>query len=174
MLASVFVGASVDGFIARVDGGLDWLPGDDCEAHGYEEFMDTVDALVMGRNTFDIVLGFGEWPFSKPVFVLTSRPLTSVPPGAVLEAMAGDPAEIVSGCFQGLAQRRYIHPRADVEVGLVVVAEVLEGLAPRPGGQVQIAGFGVQGRGPRAGRGSAAHADCPAPLAPGPRLPGSR
>ncbi|MBK6313095.1 MAG: dihydrofolate reductase [Blastocatellia bacterium] len=96
MLASVFVGASVDGFIARVDGGLDWLPGDDCEAHGYEEFMDTVDALVMGRNTFDIVLGFGEWPFSKPVFVLTSRPLTRVPPGAVLEAMAGDPAEIVS------------------------------------------------------------------------------
>ncbi len=97
MQASVFVGASVDGFIARTDGGLDWLPGDDCEAHGYEEFMATVDALVMGRNTFEIVLGFGEWPFgSKPVFVLTSRPLAQVPPGAVLEAMSGDPAEIVS------------------------------------------------------------------------------
>ncbi len=96
MKASVFVGASVDGFIARANGGLDWLP-DECEPHGYDEFMATVDALVIGRNTFDIVQAFDGWPYgSKAVFVLSSRSLTPVPEGAVVEAMSGDPAEIVS------------------------------------------------------------------------------
>ena len=64
MKASVFIATSIDGFIARPDGALDWLP-DNCEPHGYEEFMDSVDALVMGRNTFEIVLSFGAWPYGK-------------------------------------------------------------------------------------------------------------
>jgi len=95
--ATVFVGASLDGFIARADGGLDWLP-DDAEDHGYDAFIATVDALVMGRNTYDKVLTFGTWPYNeKPVFVLSSRPLSPAPPGAVVERMAGEPADIVSG-----------------------------------------------------------------------------
>ena len=96
MKATVFVGASLDGFIARSNGDLDWLP-QDAEEHGYEAFIATVDALAMGRNTYDKVLTFGTWPYGeKPVFVLSSRPLSPPPPGAVVEPMAGDPADIVS------------------------------------------------------------------------------
>ena len=63
MKASVFVGTSVDGFIARSNGDLDFLPPGGGEPHGYEEFMATVDALVIGRNTFEIVLKFDTWPY---------------------------------------------------------------------------------------------------------------
>ena len=51
--ASVFIGVSLDGFIARTDGSLDWLPPGGGEPHGYDEFMATVDALVIGRKTFE-------------------------------------------------------------------------------------------------------------------------
>jgi len=51
MRASVFIGTSVDGFIARADGDLDWLPPGGGEPHGYEEFMAAVDALVIGRSS---------------------------------------------------------------------------------------------------------------------------
>lgn len=97
MQASVFVGASVDGFIARPDGGLDWLPAGGGEPHGYNEFMATIDALVVGRNTYEVVLGFETWPFGdKPVFVLSSGALAPAPDGAVVERLSGAPAEIVS------------------------------------------------------------------------------
>jgi dihydrofolate reductase len=95
--ASVFVGTSVDGFIARPNGDLDFLPPGGGEPHGYDEFMATVDALVIGRKTFETVLGFDTWPYAgKPVFVLSTRPLAPTPPGAVVEQMSGAPAEIVS------------------------------------------------------------------------------
>jgi len=94
--ASVFIGASLDGFIARTDGALDWLPTN-CEPHGYDEFMATVDALVIGRKTFETVLSFGAWPYGeKPVFVLSSRPTPPAPVGAVVEWMSGAPSEIMS------------------------------------------------------------------------------
>ena len=97
MKASVFVGTSLDGFIARADGAFDFLPADGGEPHGYDEFMATVDALVIGRKTFETVLGFGEWAYGKkPVFVLSSRAIAPAPPGAVVERMSGAPAAIVS------------------------------------------------------------------------------
>lgn len=97
MKASVFIGTSVDGFIARANGGLDFLPPGGGEPHGYEEFMDSVDALVIGRKTYDTVLTFATWPYDeKPVFVLSTQPLAPPPAGAVVERMSGDPAEIVS------------------------------------------------------------------------------
>jgi dihydrofolate reductase len=97
MKASVFIGTSLDGFIARVNGDLDFLPPGGGEPHGYDEFMATVDALVIGRNTFETVLAFDTWPYGeKPVFVLSTRTLAPAPPGAVVEHMSGDPAEIVS------------------------------------------------------------------------------
>jgi dihydrofolate reductase len=97
MRASVFVGTSVDGFIARPDGGLDWLPADGGEPHGYDEFLATVDALVIGRKTYETVLGFGGWAYgAKPVFVLSTRPLAPAPAGAVVERMHGEPAAIVA------------------------------------------------------------------------------
>jgi dihydrofolate reductase len=95
--ASVFVGTSLDGFIARTNGELDFLPPGGGEPHGYEEFFATVDALLIGRKTYETVLTFDTWPYgSKPVFVLSTRMLSQAPPGAVVERMSGDPAEIVS------------------------------------------------------------------------------
>lgn len=97
MKASVFVGTSLDGFIARPDGAFDFLPTGGGEPHGYAEFMASVDALVIGRKTFETVLAFDTWPYGeKPVVVLSSRPLASAPPGALVERMSGAPADIVS------------------------------------------------------------------------------
>ena len=97
MKASVFVGTSVDGFIARVNGDLDFLPPGGGEPHGYDEFMATVDALIIGRKTFESVLGFETWPYGeKPVFVLSTKALADEPTGAVVERMSGNPTEIVS------------------------------------------------------------------------------
>ena len=107
MKASVFIGTSVDGFIARQDGGLDWLPEGGGEPHGYPEFMATVDALVLGRKSYETVLAFTPWPYgAKPVFVL-SRTLAELKPpeGAVCELMSGSPTEIV----QRLEQRGINH-----------------------------------------------------------------
>lgn len=68
----VFIATSVDGFIARNDGAIDWLPsGESGEDYGYGAFMASVDGIVMGRATYDSVLGFTPWPFDKPVVVLS-------------------------------------------------------------------------------------------------------
>lgn len=97
MKASVFIGTSLDGFIARANGEFDFLDHGGNVPHGYDEFIASVDALVIGRNTFETVLGFGVWPYGdKPVFVLSTRPLPAPPAGAVVERMSGDPAAIVS------------------------------------------------------------------------------
>ncbi len=97
MKASVFIGTSLDGFIARANGDLDFLPPDGGEPYGYDELMATVDALAIGRKTFETVLTFDTWPYGeKPVFVLSTRPLAPAPLGAVLERMSGAPDEIVS------------------------------------------------------------------------------
>jgi dihydrofolate reductase len=97
MYASVFIGTSLDGYIARTDGALDFLPADGGEPHGYHEFMATVDALLIGRKTYETVLGFDEWPYGKKrVFVLSTSGLASAPPGAVVERLCGEPGEIVA------------------------------------------------------------------------------
>jgi len=95
--ASVFVGTSLDGFIARADDALDFLPAGGGEPHGYDEFFASVDAMVVGRKTFETVLGFADWPYGKkPVFVLSTRPLLASPPGAVVERMEGQPGHIMA------------------------------------------------------------------------------
>ena len=126
MKTSVFVGTSLDGFIARPNGGLDFLPPDGGEPHGYDEFIGSVDALVIGRNTFDTVLAFDAWPYGeKPVFVLSTRPLAAAPPGAVVERMSGTPAEIISQ----LAARGIQH--AYVDGGITVQRFLRAGLIDR-------------------------------------------
>ncbi len=98
MKASVFIGTSVDGFIARKNDALDFLPEGGGESHGYTEFIASVDAIVIGRKTFEKVLSFGTWPYGKKrVVVLSSRPVDlSVVRGGVVEQMAGAPAEIAA------------------------------------------------------------------------------
>src|ERR1700687_5601894 len=76
LMVSVFVGTSLDGFIARPNDDLDFLPEGGGEPHGYNEFMASVDALVIGRKTFEKVLTFDAWPYGdKRVVVLSSRPV---------------------------------------------------------------------------------------------------
>lgn len=65
MKASVFIATSLDGFIARQNGALDWLPPNGGEPHGYVEFMATVDALVIGRKTFETVLTFDDGSYAS-------------------------------------------------------------------------------------------------------------
>jgi dihydrofolate reductase len=98
MTASIFIGTSVDGFIARKNDDLDFLPEGGGEPHGYNEFIASVDAIVIGRKTFEKVLSFEAWPYGeKRVVVLSSRPVDlSLVHGGVVEQMAGPPAEIVS------------------------------------------------------------------------------
>ena len=98
MKVSAFIGTSVDGFIARPNGDLDFLPAAGGEPHGYNEFMASVDALVIGRKTFETVQAFPEWPYgNKHVVVLSSRPLDfSTVREGVVEQMAGAAEEIVA------------------------------------------------------------------------------
>jgi dihydrofolate reductase len=110
MSVAVFVGASVDGFIARSNHDLDWLPEGGGEPHGYEEFMATVDALVIGRNTFEKVLSFDSWPYgSKRVAVLSSHPVhLSRVVGGVVEQMSGEPSEIIRRLSESGATNLYV------------------------------------------------------------------
>ena len=122
MLASVFIGTSVDGFIARADGSFDFLP-EAPEEHGYEAFFASVDALVIGRGTFETVMAFPTWPYGeKRVIVLSSRPLDFskiqggvsgggrvAPPGSPrVEQMAGDPSDIVAKLHAQGVKHAYI------------------------------------------------------------------
>lgn len=78
---SVYLATSLDGYIAREDGGLDWLdsiPTTPDEDYGFREFMDSVDVLVMGRNTYEVVSSFGEWPYHGKRVMIISRSLESV------------------------------------------------------------------------------------------------
>jgi dihydrofolate reductase len=104
----VFVGISLDGFLARADGSLDWLTPFAGEDHGYDAFIASVDTLVIGRGTYDFVLGMlatGEkWPYSgKRCAVMTHRPIAgkngetacSGEPAALLEQLAREGAKHV-------------------------------------------------------------------------------
>jgi dihydrofolate reductase len=110
MKASVFVGVSVDGFMARTNGGLDWLPEGGGEPHGYDEFMASVDTLVIGRHTYETVLNFETWPYGKKrVVVLSGRPLNfSAVRGGVVEQMAGPADEIVARLVASGARHLYV------------------------------------------------------------------
>ena len=104
MRLSAFVGTSLDGFIARRNGQYDFLPADGGEPHGYVEFIASVDTILIGRNTFEVVLKLPVWPYSdKRVVVLSHRPLDFGGCTGKLEQMSGDPVQIVrelaaSGC----------------------------------------------------------------------------
>src|SRR6267378_4272759 len=98
MQLSVFCGVSVDGFLARSNHTFDFLDAGGQEPHGFEEFYRSVDVVVIGRKTFDVVLTFGKWPYGKkPVVVLSSHPLDfSAIKGGVVEQMTGEPPEIAT------------------------------------------------------------------------------
>lgn len=126
MTISVFVGISIDGFLARRDGTLDFLPEDPGD-HGYEAFIATIDAIVMGRNTYDFVLSYPGWHFGKRrIVVLSSRPIPlPAAPEAVVEQMSGEPEAIVAALAAKGAHNLY------VDGGLTIQRFLRAGLVDR-------------------------------------------
>ncbi len=112
MKASVYIATSLDGYIAESDGGLDWLndiPNPEQSDYGFADFINSIDAIVMGRNTFEAVLGFGSWPYSKTVFVL-SNSLNSVPDNLTgkAEIISGDLRTVVDQLHERGYQNLYV------------------------------------------------------------------
>ena len=116
MKCSVFAATSVDGFLARADGGMDWLdrqnarvsPGEDA---GFGAFLASVDVLVMGRETFEFVRAFPAWPYGAlRVVVLTRRPL-DLPPA--LRGCVSASAEEVGPLVERLEREGHRHAYVD-------------------------------------------------------------
>jgi len=113
---SVYIATSLDGFIARKDGSVGWLnvPPEismkSDEDYGYKKFFGSVDVLVMGRNSYELVLTFGGWPYEdKKVVVLSSgHPRISENLASQVEIMSGRPGEIVQRLAERGAHHLYI------------------------------------------------------------------
>ena len=126
---SVFIATSLDGFIARPDGNIDWLekanqsapPGEDC---GYHAFMADVDVLVMGRNTFELVLGFEGWPYGATRVVVMSRKGLTLPAHvpATVSVSSEAPEALVARLTAEGARKLY------VDGGLVIQSFLAAGL----------------------------------------------
>jgi dihydrofolate reductase len=98
MKAFVFIACSLDGFIARLDGSLYWLvniPNPTGNDYGYKDFIKSIDAIIMGRNTFDVVSKFKDWPYEKPVLVFTNSLKK-------LDSKYMGKAEIIHGDFKSI------------------------------------------------------------------------
>lgn len=109
---TVFIATSLDGYIADKNGGIDWLhsiPNPDQSDMGYKDFFSQIDALVMGRTTFETVCGFDQWPYEKPVFVL-SNSITKIPEEYVgkIEIVNGGLTEILNKIHSKGYHRLYI------------------------------------------------------------------
>ncbi|ROM63883.1 deaminase [Pseudomonas brassicacearum] len=83
--AHVFIATSLDGFIARPDGDIDWLlqRDDPTEDHGYSDFIADKDVIVMGRGSYEKVLTFDTWFYERPMVVLSERLASSPVPEAL-------------------------------------------------------------------------------------------
>lgn len=75
----VYIATSLDGFIARENGDLDWLPQDGSEDYGYQGFYESIDTLVIGRGTFEKVLTFDAWPYDGKRVVVMSSGTPAIP-----------------------------------------------------------------------------------------------
>lgn len=103
---SVYIAVSLDGFIARENGELDWLPGADGEDisqapqedYGYAEFTSQIDCMVMGRGTFEKVKTFSPWPYEGQRLIVMSESLETIPAGfeGKIELSAETPMELAS------------------------------------------------------------------------------
>lgn len=110
----IFIATSIDGFIADKDGKIDWLhsiPNPDNNDLGYNRFISEIDAIIIGRKTFETVLSFGiKWPYKKPVFVL-SKTLKKIPiqeKKAKIELIDGELKNIISSLNNRNYNRLYI------------------------------------------------------------------
>jgi dihydrofolate reductase len=129
MLMSVFCGISLDGFIARRDDTYDFLSSAQNGSQGpmgFQEFWRSVDAVLIGRRTYDVVRSHEQWFYGKmPVFVLSSKPLLPPPKGGSVEHMQGTPQEVA----KKLAKRKFRH--VYVDGGITLQSFLREGLVDR-------------------------------------------
>ena len=111
---SVYIATTLDGFIARADGSLDWLEHDSgSDDYGFKAFTSSIDSMVLGRATYEQVLGFGEWPYTGKHVIVPSSTLTA---DDVPEALRAE-VEIVddepSGLLAGLSSQGFKHAWVD-------------------------------------------------------------
>mgnify|MGYP005858792645 CR=1 FL=1 len=129
--AHVFIATSLDGYIAEADGGIGWLTGLPVPAgedHGYAAFMAGIDAVLMGRATWDKVLTFGDWPFAVPVTVLSR----TLPQGVLREDVPGGVSARGDGPRAALeAMAAAGARRVYVDGGQVITACLRDGLVSR-------------------------------------------
>jgi dihydrofolate reductase len=123
----VFIATSLDGYVARKSGGLDWLMKQETEGedHGYDAFMASVDGLVMGRGSFQTVLTFDEWSYEKPVVVMSQTLSQDDVPEAIADRVTLtrlDPAGVMR-MLEGQGWQRVY-----VDGGKVVQSFLREGL----------------------------------------------
>jgi dihydrofolate reductase len=134
----VFIATSLDGFIARADDSLDWLLKHDSGGAdtGYQAFIDSVDGIVMGRGSFQTVLGFGgDWPYPKPVVVMSrSLAATDIPEDLRdrVEVSAASPAEVMAALGARGWTRAYIDGGQLIRsfLGAGLIADMVITVAP--------------------------------------------
>jgi dihydrofolate reductase len=131
-VGAVFIGTSLDGFIARENGDLEWLTGTDLDmgTTGYDEFFASVDAMVIGRKSYETISGFAEWPYSgKPVLVLSST-LTEVsgPETSVHHSLD----DVVAALHERGAKRVYVDGGQTIQAFLRrgLIGEIIISRAP--------------------------------------------
>jgi dihydrofolate reductase len=114
-----YVATSLDGFIADQDGSVDWLAPYDASLYGYDNFLDGVGALIMGRRTFELIHAVGDWPYrGKPAFVIASQPLGRTPVGVTAATR---------GLWDALQQARQVsHKDIWIVGGAVTMQSALE------------------------------------------------
>ena len=125
MKTIVYVGTSLDGFIARKDGDLEWLTAfaNEEAINSFQELINRIDAIVMGRGTFEKVLSFPSWPYEKKVYLLSSS-IKQVPEGLKdkVSILSARPSEVLS-YLSGKG-----HSSLYIDGGKVIQAFLKEGL----------------------------------------------
>ena len=132
---SIYIASSIDGYIARKDGNLDWLhyghTGD--EDYGFKKFTSTIDAVVMGRNTYEVVTGFDEWAYKDKRVIVLSNTLPKVRKEA--ELFSGQLTELLGKLHAenikhiwidgGITVSRFLEARLVDDITISIIAMVL-------------------------------------------------
>lgn len=132
---SVYIATSIDGYIARKDGNLDWLQyghtGD--EDYGFKKFINSIDALILGRNTYQVVSDFDEWPYKEKRVIVLSNTLKAVRKEA--ELFCGELSELLSKLHSenikhvwvdgGLTASKFLEAGLVNELTISIIAMVL-------------------------------------------------
>jgi len=121
-IGTVYIATSLDGYIARADGNIDWLneanscvpEGEDC---GFFEFLESIDALIMGRKTFEQVLSFGQWPYGETPVIVLSRNKVSIPSklSKTVSCSSESPTELSKRLADTGAKKLYIDGGATIQ-----------------------------------------------------------